>query len=358
MLQEVEPAFWGKMFKRSQAKAANEGVVAGGELMPLFIRVRVDEGHKENSLLIAGKPGLVLGCRLRVFHRRVDGIYIEKKQRKVAFSRIMVAELKMKNFRIRESGDSLSDILTVANVHMHSRTAKKQLHKSTEASKRFWDEVATLLVKYGARLLVGDFNMSFLCVIVELRARGFQINMAAWYPFDMIVQKEMMVDSCGVFVIGPWTGVRLIYDCALFNIVAPHRTANNSMVMEQIKDTDDNVINTAPYKAHKYTIEKPDKVKGYPLTSYLPKDTKKPQCVQWNFAHVADQSEESAVAEQKTTMKKEPQRFPAANFSLGASSWELPQMPECNQKLCFKQNSIQTRIISREEHTCPSWFYL
>ena len=38
----------------------------------------------------------------------------------------MVADFKMKYFRIRGSGDNVSDILTVANVHMHSRTAKKE----------------------------------------------------------------------------------------------------------------------------------------------------------------------------------------------------------------------------------------
>ena len=94
------------------------------------------------------------------------------------------------------------------------------------------------MVKYGARFLIGDFNMAFFCVIVELRARGFQINMAAWYPFYMLVQRDMRADSCGIFCIGPWTGVRLIYDCALFGIDPPPRTANNSMVMERKDQTD------------------------------------------------------------------------------------------------------------------------
>ena len=127
-------------------------------------------------------------------------------------SRILVADLKMRNFRIRGSGDVLSDILTVANVHMHSRTAKKEVNRAAGAYKDFWDELATHLVRFGARILIGDFNMSFFCVIVELRARGFQINLAVWYPFYMSVQVEMRADSCGIFCIGPWTGVRMIYD--------------------------------------------------------------------------------------------------------------------------------------------------
>ena len=144
----------------------------------------------------------------------------------------MVADLKMRNFRIRGSGDSMSDILPVASVHMHSRTAKKDTNKGKKVYKTFWDLLARYILQYGVRIMAGDFNMSLFCVIPELRARGFQINLAAWYPFYMIVQEEMYTDSCGVFVIGPWAGVRLIYDCHLFDIEAPHRTHTNSMVME------------------------------------------------------------------------------------------------------------------------------
>ena len=101
--------------------------------------------------------------------------------------------------------------------------------------KRFWDTLAKYVLKYGVRFLAGDFNMSLFCVVPEMRARGFQINLAAWYPFYMGHQEEMFVDSCGVFVIGPWQGVRLCYDCSLLDIVAPERRENNSMVMEQIE---------------------------------------------------------------------------------------------------------------------------
>ena len=205
-----------------------------------------------------------------MFDKTVDGPYRENGKDKVASSRIMVADLKMKYFRIRGSGGSLSDILPVANVHMHSRTAKKETKNSAQATKGFWDLLASYLLKYGVRLMAGDFNMSFLCVIAEMRARGFQINLAAWYPFYMTVQEEMMVDSCGIFVIGPWRGVRLNYDCSLFEIVAPRRTHNNSMVMEHITDEAGNFIEAKRYEAHEYTIENPEKVQGYPLKSYMP----------------------------------------------------------------------------------------
>ena len=73
MLKEVEPRFWEKMQLQSDNKAKRDGVeLQAGKPV---IGVRGTEGPTENSLLIAGKPGLVLGCRLKVFHRRVDGYY-------------------------------------------------------------------------------------------------------------------------------------------------------------------------------------------------------------------------------------------------------------------------------------------
>ena len=49
--------------------------VAPADMMPLFVGVKGEEGNKANSLLIACNPSIVLGCRLRVFHRTVDGEY-------------------------------------------------------------------------------------------------------------------------------------------------------------------------------------------------------------------------------------------------------------------------------------------
>ena len=78
----------------------------------------------------------------------------------------------------------------------------------------------------------------------------------------MTYQEDMFVDSCGVFVIGPWRGVRLNYDCSLLDIVPPRRTHNNSMVMEVIEDENRKEIDRKPYDVHKYFIKKRDKDQG------------------------------------------------------------------------------------------------
>ena len=331
-MQEVEPLFWNKMKMRQEAD--NGADAASGRRKALLVGVRGDEGPFGNSLLIAGRPGIVLGIRLRVFHRTIDGPYRENRKDKVAFSRIMVADFKMKNFRIRGSGGSggsLSDILPVANVHMHSRTAKKETKAPKETTKRFWDLLAQYVLRYGVRIMAGDFNMSLFCVVAEMRARGFQINLAAWYPFYMTYQEQMFVDACGVFFIGPWQGVRLIYDCSLFDIDPPERTSNNSMVMEIIKDADGKEITRKPYEVHDYHIVNKEKVQGYPLDSYLPKNKAKADFVRWTFDCVQDG--ESAVAEQKEATRKKPSLYPEAQFSFAVDSWDWPKMPLCNQKL-------------------------
>ena len=142
LMQEVDPLFWIKMKKRQAACAASKGDGALADEKPLFVGVKGEEGRKD-SLLIAGRPGIVLGIRLKVFHKTIDGPYKGKKKEQVAESRIMVAELKMKNFRIRGSGES--DILPVASVHMHSRTAKKDTKDGVRVYKTVWDLLGTLL---------------------------------------------------------------------------------------------------------------------------------------------------------------------------------------------------------------------
>ena len=160
--------------------------------------------------MLAAKPSLVLGCRLRVFHRRIDGYYKGPRNRtkKAVMSRMLVADFKMRNFRTRGGGGEVSDILTVANVHMHSMTAKQETYDKKEVYDVFWDWLAQYIIHFGVRIMGGDFNMSLVCVIPQLRARGFQINLAAFYPFWMEAHREMFTDSCGVFLIGPWQGVR------------------------------------------------------------------------------------------------------------------------------------------------------
>ena len=63
----------------------------------------------------------------------------------------------------------------------------------------------------------------------------------------------------------------MVYDCGLFEIDPPTRTTHNSLVQKEIKDADGNVICWEQQDMHVYDIPVDNKVKGYVLTSYLPK---------------------------------------------------------------------------------------
>ena len=89
--------------------------------------------------------------------------------------------------------------------------------------KSFWDELAQHIRDFRVRVLTGDFNMAMWCVVVELRARGVQANLAAWYPWKKQSETCVRMDSCCILVIGPCEGARKLYDPSALNagIAAP-----------------------------------------------------------------------------------------------------------------------------------------
>ena len=80
----------------------------------------------------------------------------------------------------RGGGDNLLVLMT---VHLHNVTAKKDVQQGGKALKKFWDELAQLIVTHGVRILSGDWNMAMWKVAGQLLARGLQVNLAAWYPW-------------------------------------------------------------------------------------------------------------------------------------------------------------------------------
>ena len=98
-------------------------------------------------------------------------------------TRVMIASLKMRYFRTRGGGDEAKSVdeLTIINVHLNHMTAKKDVSNGALAYKRFWDVLARYLAEFRPSIMSGDFNMALFSVVPELTARGFQINLAAWY---------------------------------------------------------------------------------------------------------------------------------------------------------------------------------
>jgi hypothetical protein len=144
----------------------------------------------------------------------------------------------------------------VANVHLHHLTAKKE-HGFDNAHKTFWCVLATYIKKYNIRVLAGDFNMSLLCVVPELRRRQITVNIAAIFPWNCIAENmkadstRFKLDSCGVFIIGEASSIKLMSCPSVFG--------------DPVADEEGQQV-----------LRKFDHGQGYALGSYLPKGPKGP----------------------------------------------------------------------------------
>ena len=69
-------------------------------------------------------------------------------------------------------------------VHMHNELANLVLGQTKH--KAFWDWLWEKIVLFKVQVLMGDFNMSLFKVIPELRHRGVDIDLGAWYPWKSL----------------------------------------------------------------------------------------------------------------------------------------------------------------------------
>ena len=122
--------------------------------------------------------------------------------------------------------------------------------------KSFWDELAQHIRDFRVRVLTGDFNMAMWCVVVELRARGVQANLAAWYPWKKQSETCVRMDSCCILVIGPCEGARKLYDPIALNagIAAPALPPSWANVQKIVKKRTGNGIVQTPLPSSRVRI--------------------------------------------------------------------------------------------------------
>ena len=315
-------------------------------------------GKIPGSLLIAATEGVAEAMHLLLFRVRPDGLYTVSgksrkgtKRKKMAVTRIMVAALQMRFFRLRGRGGSIAgddDELVLINVHLNFMTAKKEIQNGAQSLKMFWDELAEYIIKYGARILGGDWNMALWTVVYELRARGIQVNLAAWYPWKEPGKKEPLIDSMGVFIIGPVDGIQKLFDASHLEIpgwettdeLLPHGWG---LHMQTCIDTDWVDPRMRGYLRMPYTVREHTKNgQGYPLSSYAPRTKEKAnlhrctrQVVEWAMAPAIDRNS-SAVAEVCQAAKKAKGNDPLFSIrvdpDIGRDSWDWSVLPKVVQK--------------------------
>ena len=80
-------------------------------------------------------------------------------------------------------------------------SAKEEVSDGANSLNQFWDDLVAYIIAHRGRLLVGDVSMALWQVIPELRARGLQVNLAAWYHWEAPYAQKTRIDSTAIFII-------------------------------------------------------------------------------------------------------------------------------------------------------------
>ena len=242
----------------------------------------------------------------------------------------MVASCRMRFWALGEQ-----DTITFMCVHLNHMTAKKEISNGSRSLKSFWDEIVEDIIKHGVRIFTGDFNMQLFSAVAELRARGLQANLAAWYPWINHLETVPRIDSCAIILIGPCEGIRMTYDCSVLGINAPERPSRAWRNMELVTaDDKGREIARVPFEIRTFSLMG----SGFPLASYRPQhtDTMK-QLVAWAFEGVTKNDSPAVVGAKRASARgnwRNRTMFPwILDQDLGSASWTWPSMPPCRQKL-------------------------
>ena len=107
-----------------------------------------------------------------------------------AYTRCMVAKVDT-NTNVGFMGKTHN----VMAIHVHNHLAN---NKWPSKLAKFWPWLLRICVKYDVKVLMGDFSMSLFSVIPELRGRGAEVELGAWFPWKSL-KGTAMSDSCGMF---------------------------------------------------------------------------------------------------------------------------------------------------------------
>ena len=131
-----------------------------------------------------------------------------------AKNRILFATVQLKSgvtekVLSRDSGAS-TDELSVVSAQMNFMCANKKAYRSDgDHYKTFFDQLAEGIIEFQSRLVGAEMNAAFWSFIPEMRARGVQVNLAAWSSCILGGEQTANTDSVGIFIIGPYEAIRV-----------------------------------------------------------------------------------------------------------------------------------------------------
>ena len=201
------------ILQMGEAGAGKDPAVAGKHQAPEFAE-REDNayltlrGNEEVSVLLGVRSAVAEGIDLLMWKRIDEGTYKKKntaKSKAHAYTRVLVAKIRLKN-----SVGYMGKEQTVMVVHLHNLVANKAVGFRRNNDK-FWPWLADRIKEHGVQVMMGDFNMSLFKVVPELRSRGVEVSLGAWYPWKT-PDDVPMADSCGIFMCMPCTRIAPVFD--------------------------------------------------------------------------------------------------------------------------------------------------
>ena len=192
--------------------------------------------------------------------------------------------------------------------------------------------------------------MALFSVVPELRARGFQINLAAWYCWQNDTEKIVRADSCAIFRLGPCQGIMMCFDASAFGLPSPELPPNCSMVMEMLRDGDGRIVGTRNFSVPKFFGAVVGVDQAYPLEDYAPHrdPLRRQRFVSWTFTPCIDKdSLGSPAVSEIMEMTTRIDAFPfGVDTSIGYHSWSWPEHAPSEQKLVsFEKSDLEEQTL-------------
>jgi len=149
-------------------------------------------GCEESSILLGIRSRTGNSLELLFWERRREGTYRRSSgggKKAEAYTRCMVAKVDT-----HTNVGFIGKTHNVMAIHLHNHLANNKWPKKLQA---FWTWLMEKLVRFDVNILMGDFNMSLFSVIPELRSRGAEVELGAWFPWKSLLGTAMS-DSCGM----------------------------------------------------------------------------------------------------------------------------------------------------------------
>jgi len=182
------------------------------------------------------------------------------------------------------------------------------------------------------------------------------------YPWKAPYERFTRIDSTAIFIVGPVSGCRKIYDASVLDIRGggDEELPRSWKLVEQVVTNEDGVEEQRPVPVTEFNLIG----SGYPLTSYRPKsDSNRRQCVVWSCSPAIDRNT-SAVAEVITAAKNDREMFPTpkgdktVDTTIGEASFSWSQMPLTSQKLVSTQKFDPTSNFFRRGAHMPLMLFV